>query len=461
MTRFFVLRDASATPRLQSIVGDCWLGPSKPAADRHAPFHHRGVRSIAVLAVIIGLAPAARADQWVTPTQRRLESPDHRLAAVITPAPIPKAAPTATVGPKGGAGTTFDLITPWMPVETVLFDDGSLLALDNWHQLGHGQVATVYERDGKVRWTKTLVELVGQPLVDQAQHSVSSIWWRKTPLEWTLSPDGKRAIITLFDENHLELALRDGAANVVAVASLPDDPTRLFNRAEALADQPGQQAAAIALLERALAKDADRLDAVQLYVHILQRANEHAKVAALLDRESARWKPTTGTEPANVGVLWAASLRALGRDRDAERVLARAVVAAPTYANPALALATLLVDAGRLHDADAVLDAFVARLVASPYLDSYSLAYVADFYARRHDYAKALAFYLKGYDPTQVTNQFLYADLAKVYEAMDNDAEAIRIDEQLLAHFVNMGSAFDTYAKTARDELARLRAKHP
>jgi hypothetical protein len=32
-----------------------------------------------------------------------------------------------------------------------------------------------------------------------------------------------------------------------------------------------------------------------------------------------------------------------------------------------------------------------------------------------------------------VTNQFLYVNLAALYEEMGNDTEAIRIDEQLLA----------------------------
>ena len=53
----------------------------------------------------------------------------------------------------------------------------------------------------------------------------------------------------------------------------------------------------------------------------------------------------------------------------------------------------------------------------------------------------------------------LYASLAQLYEETGNDAEAIRVNEQLLAYFQKMGSAFDMYTKRTREDLARLRAK--
>jgi tetratricopeptide (TPR) repeat protein len=417
---------------------------------------------LAVLGITL-LASSARADQWMTPTARSLTSPDQKLKAVITPAADGKSGATATIGEQDQPGKTFTLSTRWMPVDGVLFDDGSLLALDHWHELGYGKVATLYERDGTIRWSKTLVELVGQAVADHAQRSVSSIWWRKRPLEWSLAKDGKSGLITLFDENQVQLVLRDGSTKIVAVAvaTLPDDPARLLNRARALADQPGQEAAAIAVLDRALAKDADLLEAVSLYVDVLQRANDHARAVALLDRLSPRWKTKDGYDLANVYVAWAASLTALSRKADAERVLRRAVTAAPGYTNPAVALAALLIDQGRRKDADKVLDDFVGRLLKASYLDSYSLAAVADFYKQRGDRAKALALYLKDYKKDQVTNQFLYASLAALYEEMGDHGEAIRIHEQLLDYFVKMGSGFDMYARSTRTELARLRAERP
>jgi hypothetical protein len=413
---------------------------------------------LAVLGLTL-LVSSARADQWVTPTARTVTSPNQKLTAVITPAADGKSGATVTIGEKSRPGKPFTLATRWMPVDAVLFDDGSLLALDHWHQLGYGKVAILYERGGAIRWSKTLVDLVGQVVADSADHSVSSIWWRKMPLEWSLAKDGKSGLITLFDENQLQLVLSDGSTKPVAVAAIPDDPARLLNRARALAHQPGQEAAAMAALDRALAKDPDLLEAVSLYVDTLQRTKDHARAVALLERLSPQWKTKDGYNLANVYVAWAASLTALSRKADAERVLRLAVTAAPGYTNPAVALATLLIDQGRRKDADKVLDDFVGRLLKASYLDLYSLAAAADFSKQRGDHKRALAHYLKGYKKDQVTNQFLYASLAALYEEMGNDGEAIRIHEQLLDYFATMGSAFDSYAQSTWTELTRIRAK--
>ncbi|MBA2544799.1 MAG: hypothetical protein H0V17_34460 [Deltaproteobacteria bacterium] len=412
---------------------------------------------LALLALVVISAPA-RADQWMTPTAKTLTSPNQKLQAVITPAKDGTSGATAAIGDKGRlAAKTFTMATRWMPVDVVLFDDGILLALDHWHKLGYDKVATLYERDGKIRWEKSLVDLVGQPFIETADRSTSSIWWRKTPLEWTLSKDGKSGSLTLFDEDQLQLTLRDGSAVRAAGSNMPDDPPRLLNRARAMARRPGEELAAIMLLERAFAKDPELHEALTLYVDLLQRTKDHARAVATLEKVSARWKTTKGTSVANVYVVWATSLVALSRTADAERVLRLAVTAAPTYSNPTIALAKLLADQKKLKEVDVVLDAFVARLFEPSYLDSYALGDVANFYRTRKELPKALALYLKSYKKDQVTNQHLYASLAQLYEEMGNRAEAIRINEQLLAYFVKQGSAFDFYAKHVRAELARLK----
>ncbi len=419
------------------------------------------IAAVRALIVLLLIATTAHADEWVTPTPRTLASPDGKLQAVITPSTDGKSRATAKIGPKQGTATTFKLADDWMPVDTVLFDDGSLLTLDHWHSLGVGKVATFYGRDGKIRWTKTLEELVGKRLAETATHSVSSIWWRKTPLEWSLADDGKSGTITLFDENRVRLTLADGSSQLVAVPDLPADPPRLLARARALAQEDARQTEALALLDRAIAKDPDLFEAILLYVEIVQRAGDHARAIALLDRVSPRWKATGGYDVANACVAWAKSLQALSKHADAEQKLRLGITAAPTYVNPALALATLLVDQKRTKDADTVIDELVKRLLAQPYVDTYGVADAADFYKQRKEFAKALAIYLKAYKPTEVTNQFLYASLAQLHEEMGNDAEAIRVNEQLLAYFQKMGSAFDSYLKSTRAELARLRAKKP
>jgi tetratricopeptide (TPR) repeat protein len=413
-----------------------------------------------VIAVFVLAAGTVRADEWVTPTKRTHTSRNKRMEVVIVPADDGSSGAKATISELGRPGATFTLKSPWMPVDSVLLDDGSLLTFDEWHSLGVGNVATLYERTGQVRWTRTLVDLIGAKLADEASHSVSSIWWRKTPLEWTLAADGKSGTVTLFDENQVQIALQDGAAHVVAVANLADDPQRLLNRAKALVSA-NQHGAALPLLERAIAKNADFVQALVVYVGALQATNDHARVAAVLDRESRRWtRPFKNPyDVANVCVAWATSLVALARPADAERTLRLAMQAAPTYVNPPVALAKLLLDQKRGKDADAVLDAYVALLAKQPNLDTYDIMTVGDFYKARNEPTKALAHYLRAYKPGEVTNQFLYTTLAELYEKLGNDAEAIRIDELLVAHYAKLGSSFDADAVRTRDELARLRRK--
>jgi tetratricopeptide (TPR) repeat protein len=416
---------------------------------------------VRVLVVIAMLVSSAHADSWMTPTERRLTSPNKKWEAVITPAKDGKTGAHTSIGSKGKPGTPFTTETRWMPVDSLLFDDGSLLVLDGWHRLGHGTVAALHDRDGSVRWSKTLEELVGKDVIATVTASVSSIWWRKTPLEWTLAKDGKHVLVTLIDENQVSIALANGSTKIVAIANLGDDPDRLLNRARTLARTDGKAKEAQALLDRALAKNPELFEGILLYVDLLQRANDHARVNDLVEKLASRWKTKDGYNITNVYVVWAKSLVVLARPKDAERVLRLGVTAAPGYTNPAIALAELLEGQTRTKDADAVLDAFVTRLFEESSLDTYALGDIAEHYEQRKEPAKALALYLKGYKKDEVTNQFLYASLAKLYEDTGNKAEAIRVNEQLLAYFTKMGSAFDAYKRETEEALARLRKKKP
>ncbi len=419
------------------------------------------MRIVLLLAIVLA-STGARADQWVTPSTVTVTSPNKKWVAVITPSRDAKASAKATITPAGGAPTTITLAHRSAPVGVVLFDDGTLLTLDHWHQLGYGKVAELYERDGTVRWSKTLQDLVGQTFIDTADHSVSSIWWRKTPLEWTLSKDGKTGSITLFDENQLHLTIKDGTAIIVMVGNVPDDPVRQLNRARALAKQDGQGPAAIALLEKMLAKNPEHYEAIYVYLEVAHRMNDHPLAVAMLDKISPRWtKKDAGYNLANVCVLWATSLIAVSRSADAERVLRQGAAAAPSYPNPLLALGKLFYDTKRKAEADAAFDDFVSRILKASYVDHYALTAVADFYRQRKEPRKALAIYLKGYKKTEITNQFLYGSLAEVFEELGQIGDAIKIHEQLLAYFQKQGSAFASYLKSEQDNLSRLRAKQP
>lgn len=414
------------------------------------------MRTLLILLLLVG---TARADQWVSPTTKTLVSPNNKWSAVIVPSRDPKVGVQATMGPRGGAQVTITLKDQWMPVDAILLDDGTLLTLDHWHKLGFGDVAILYERDGTVRWSKTLVQLIGQQLIDASDRSVSSIWWRKVPIEWALSKDGKSGRVTLFDENQLELSFKDGSTSIVMVSNLADDPLRQLNRARSLARQDGQQSAALTLLDKMLTKDPENYEAASLYLDVAHRVNDHPLAIAMLDRISPQWKRSIASSYsfANVAIAWSVSLIAVSRFADAERVLKQAALAAPSYANPVLSLAGLLYDKNRQPEADRALDGFLTKALGAAYVDTYAISTIGDFYKQRKNFKKALATYLKGYKKTEITNQFLYLNLAQTYEELGKIDDAIVIHEQLLAYFRQQKLA--SYIQQSEAELTHLRAK--
>jgi len=108
---------------------------------------------------------------------------------------------------------TVTLLNPIAPVEAVLLDDGSLMTFDNWHNMGYGKVVVLYDRTGKVVWSHELEDVFSEDLLRSIPHSVSSRWWRKSPLEWALEGETSSTmivVVTLWDGRRLKLRLSDG-----------------------------------------------------------------------------------------------------------------------------------------------------------------------------------------------------------------------------------------------------------
>src|SRR5690349_5195613 len=122
-------RRGGARPRLGSSRRGCGRRPQMIV-------HDRGMRVLLLVLIVLGLAGQAHADQWISPTRRTVESPNKKLQVVITPGDDGQKGATAAISENGKVVTSFKLDSKWMPVDTVLFDDGTLLALDHWHRLG-------------------------------------------------------------------------------------------------------------------------------------------------------------------------------------------------------------------------------------------------------------------------------------------------------------------------------------
>jgi hypothetical protein len=163
------------------------------------------------LAIIIA-AMVARADQWISPAETGAISLDGRVVVRV----IPGDSWGETIGfegaPKGKHaraqvyrlsedGTAFarereqELLNPVMPVVFAVANEGGLVTLDNWHNVGYGPVLVVYAPSGAVVKSYALKDLYSEEQMRQFPISVSSIWWRCEAETPAIEPNGAFAFI--------------------------------------------------------------------------------------------------------------------------------------------------------------------------------------------------------------------------------------------------------------------------
>lgn len=286
------------------------------------------------------------------------------------------------------------LRNPRAPVDVVISGDGVLVTADQWGSAGYGEVLTIYDRRGKVRYAFTLEELLPADRLAEVPISVSSRWWRRAPAEWRIEAEGTlyaHVTITLWNEDRLEVRLRDGEVSYVEVADVGDDPDRLFRRGEAQLQREDYEAA-IVTLQKALAGNprhaAAALSLGKAYqgVHAYARAIavlEDASRAVPLDAEEAAASAGEEDESGNEDGAAPAAPASLQRDRavylrtalarayreqernaEAESLLRTVVAAVPQAWPPVRALAGLLLDTGGAQEAEAVLAAHRSQRLA-------------------------------------------------------------------------------------------------
>lgn len=73
---------------------------------------------------------------------------------------------------------TVQLVNPVAPINVVVANDGTLTTLDNWHNVGFGDIVVIYAPDGKLRKKYRLEDLYPVAIIEEIERSVSSIWWR-------------------------------------------------------------------------------------------------------------------------------------------------------------------------------------------------------------------------------------------------------------------------------------------
>lgn len=171
------------------------------------------VEFLRALLVLTLLFPwVARADSWVPPSPKVVASPDTRVLARLTPGRGDHSASVAlyrldATHERYVSHAGWNLPQRRAPVDVLVNDASQLVVLDDWGQMGKGQVLTIYSADGGQRFAFTLKQLLGEAAAS-APASVSSLWWRcGEPL---LVADGKELRVTTYDEGVLTVSLTDG-----------------------------------------------------------------------------------------------------------------------------------------------------------------------------------------------------------------------------------------------------------
>jgi hypothetical protein len=150
--------------------------------------------AIAALLTALACMRVAFADSWPGPTLKAAMSESGDFIVRVAPgtsigdtygfasAPKGKFATAQWLRFREGRYEPFQsttLLNPVAPLQIAVANDGTLVTLDNWHNVGYGEVVVIYGPDGKVRRKYGLRDLyASSDVVDRIDRSVSSIWWR-------------------------------------------------------------------------------------------------------------------------------------------------------------------------------------------------------------------------------------------------------------------------------------------
>jgi len=150
----------------------------------------------AFLVLTLTALPFAQGDDWPSPVTREVFSQSRAYFVRV----IPGKSLGDTFGFSGAAkgpfataefyhlekdrsyrlAATSALLNPVAPAEYFVTDTGSLITLDNWHNLGYGKVVAFYTAQGKPIRAYELSDLFTNSEIEGFGHSVSSIQWRKS-----------------------------------------------------------------------------------------------------------------------------------------------------------------------------------------------------------------------------------------------------------------------------------------
>jgi hypothetical protein len=147
------------------------------------------------LLLALTVLPVAQGDEWSTPVIREVFGQSRAYFVRV----VPGKSFGDTVGFSGAAkgpfvtaefyrlekdrsyrlAATVSLLNPVAPAEFLVADNGFLITLDNWHNMGYGKVVAFYTLEGKLIRAYEVSDLFTKSEIEGFDHSVSSIQWRK------------------------------------------------------------------------------------------------------------------------------------------------------------------------------------------------------------------------------------------------------------------------------------------
>jgi hypothetical protein len=100
------------------------------------------------------------------------------------------------------------LLNPVAPVEFFVSNDGRLVTVDNWHNVGYGAAVALYAPDGALVKAYALADIFTAEEIKAFPHSISSIIWHKGPAY--INKDEKTFYLMIKDGDDLVLGLETG-----------------------------------------------------------------------------------------------------------------------------------------------------------------------------------------------------------------------------------------------------------
>jgi hypothetical protein len=149
------------------------------------------VAALAFVAMFFA-SPQVIADSWPAATVKAVVSTDGGTIVRVTPGDSIGDTYGFAGAPKGEFASsqwfrfranryevyqTARLLNPVAPIHVAVANDGTVITLDNWHNVGFGYVVAIYSPDGSVRTRYRLEDLYAPSEIEKIKRSVSSRWW--------------------------------------------------------------------------------------------------------------------------------------------------------------------------------------------------------------------------------------------------------------------------------------------